>query len=164
MLEDGTRFEVGDQVELTMRRLAGDGSTETATDTDGTRLHVDVLKRIDPRVARVGEREVAPTWQESEDGFWELAEVRSSEPGARSFTIDVGPDVLVTAVAGYDFPAVLGSPSGSTESQGPFQLDPESNHDGKAVPRTGGRFTIEVNGRDPDPDGVIGFALYRRSN
>ena len=54
VLDDGTRFEVGDQVELTMRRLAGDGSTETATDSDGTHMHVDILKRIDPRTPRVG--------------------------------------------------------------------------------------------------------------
>jgi len=161
-LEDGTRFEIGDMVELTMRRLDGDGSTETATDSDGTRMHVDILKRIDPRAPRIGELEVRPTWQESESESWELSEVRSSEPGARSFTIEVGPDVLVTAAAGYDTPfSVTTSDGGRTSSDGPVQLDPESHFDGKVVPRTGGRFTVRVD-RSPEPDGVLGFALYRR--
>ena len=46
---------------------------------------------------------------------------------------------------------------------GPVQLDPESNFDGTAVPRAGGRFTIRLD-QEPEPDGVIGFVLYTRTN
>ena len=112
VLEDGTRFEAGDMVELTMRRLAGEGTTETATDSDGTRLHVDILKRIDPRTPRVGELEVSSTRQESPDDVWELSEITTADPGARNFTIDVGPDVLGDGRRWVRVPFTVSAPDG----------------------------------------------------
>ena len=157
-------LEAGDMVELTMPGSRARAALETATDSDGTRLHVDVLERIDPRTPRAGDLEVRPTWQESPDDAWELSEVEDRRSGRAELHHRRRPDVLVTAAVGYDVPLhrlprrTAAGPAPRTRRSS--TRNPTST---PRRPRAGGRFTIRLD-QEPEPDGVLGFVVYTRTN
>ena len=166
-LEDGTVVEPGEMAQVELKLYDTTERTEVSQQRDNE-IKLTISKDADPRVRRVGDEELPETVQPGPDESWELVEVRSSEPGATSFSTEVEPGQLVVAVLGYDVSADITGPgpeTGTLSTSGPIQRPVGAiGNSGRTEPDiTGGRFAITLT-QSPDPDGVIGFALYRTVN
>ena len=160
VLPKGTTYPPDTFASVTINQLPVDGE---GLEQNETKVRIQVFEKLGARDLRVAGFEIDQTFEEMDGKTYELARIVESEPGDEELEIEVPEeDAYVLAAVGYDASAEITGPGVAIETEQRIRVvvrdivpgNPESLN----LPGPG---TFRVRVDDADPDGRLGFAVYR---